>query len=373
MVIRHMNTQIDQLVQHCLQKSSLEQAELSELQALADQYPYFVPAQVILARYLSVHELDGRDEQVAKTALYLCNPLMLESFVTRGTINELTFSSKGYSSGDQMSAPEYGQEQDLQLDDEPVNDIPSPGTSASHESTPEPVALPEQSINEIQEFHAPEHATAAANEPASDFEVIEEPDESIAKDHDAELVKESVEKQETEQPDSDEAPPVVEVEEVAEPEMSTTAAQETDDRGENEQPEEKPVVVQVNTEERPKVEEATPAFEPYHTVDYFASQGIKLQQSEFGQDKLGKQLKSFTEWLRSMKKLPAASTQQDEVVSVIAEHSLEDKEVLTEAMAEVWIKQGNREKAREIYGKLSLQNPSKSSYFAAKIEQLNSF
>lgn len=46
-------------------------------------------------------------------------------------------------------------------------------------------------------------------------------------------------------------------------------------------------------------------FEPYHTVDYFASQGIKFSQEELPKDKLGKQLKSFTQWLKTMKRLPS--------------------------------------------------------------------
>jgi len=39
-------------------------------------------------------------------------------------------------------------------------------------------------------------------------------------------------------------------------------------------------------------------------------------------------------------------------------------------MAEVWIKQGNTAKAEEIYRKLSLLDPLKTAYFAAKIEDL---
>jgi hypothetical protein len=129
-----------------------------------------------------------------------------------------------------------------------------------------------------------------------------------------------------------------------------------------------------------KAEEESPiAFQSYHTIDYFASQGIRLQQAELSRDRLGQQLKSFTEWLRSMKKLPLAEGQppatpeddtRQQVVIQNAASSIQEKEVLTEAMAEVWLKQGNNAKAAEIYYKLSLLNPSKSSYFAAKIDQL---
>lgn len=121
-------------------------------------------------------------------------------------------------------------------------------------------------------------------------------------------------------------------------------------------------------------------FEPYHTIDYFASQGIKLNADDLSKDKFGRQLKSFTEWLRSMKKIPpggqiavgnAAETAVDPAILQNADASVETSEVDTEAMAEVWAKQGKKARAIEIYEKLSLLNPSKSHYFAAKIEQLN--
>ncbi len=117
-------------------------------------------------------------------------------------------------------------------------------------------------------------------------------------------------------------------------------------------------------------------FEPYHTIDYFASQGIQAKEEEKPKDQLSRQLKSFTEWLKVMKRLPvteiaaAVSVTDEKNVEKMAETSINDREVLTEAMAEVWEKQGNKAKATDIYRKLSLLNPAKSSYFAAKIEQL---
>ena len=117
-------------------------------------------------------------------------------------------------------------------------------------------------------------------------------------------------------------------------------------------------------------------FEPFHTVDYFASQGIKIKDDERPKDKFGIQLKSFTDWLKTMKRLPVTeiaknvATPADHKVEQLAEHSLAEKEVITEAMAEVWEKQGNSVKAIDIYTKLSLLEPAKSTYFAAKIEEL---
>lgn len=113
-----------------------------------------------------------------------------------------------------------------------------------------------------------------------------------------------------------------------------------------------------------------------HRIDYFESQGIKLDPEKETDDKLGLQLKRFTDWLKQMKRInlnlnnievdAAGETQ----VQNMAEHSNEPKEVVTETMAEVFIKQGKPEQAIEIYEKLSFYNPSKSAYFAAKIKDL---
>jgi hypothetical protein len=119
-------------------------------------------------------------------------------------------------------------------------------------------------------------------------------------------------------------------------------------------------------------------FEPYHTIDYFASQGIKLTLEENPSDQLGKQLKSFTDWLKMMRRLPQKEREMvpdrvaEQTVQTIAAHSVVGREVVTETMAEVLAKQGMPERARAMYEKLSLLNPDKRAYFATKIEQLNS-
>ena len=128
----------------------------------------------------------------------------------------------------------------------------------------------------------------------------------------------------------------------------------------------------LNTSE---VTEDSITFEPLHTSDYFASLGIKLSSKALHSDKLGKKLKSFTEWLKDMKKLqpdqiPLQSEQADLTIQKLAEASNLEIEVETEAMAEVLIQQGKKQKALNVYKKLSLLDPSKSAYFAAKIDQL---
>ena len=119
-------------------------------------------------------------------------------------------------------------------------------------------------------------------------------------------------------------------------------------------------------------------FQPLYTSDYFASQGIKLSEEVQANDKLGKQLKSFTDWLKTMKKIAPDkiqidhnhTSQNDSAIQTLAEKSNTDGEVLTETMADIFIQQGKAQKAIETYEKLSLLNPVKSAYFASKIEHL---
>lgn len=135
-------------------------------------------------------------------------------------------------------------------------------------------------------------------------------------------------------------------------------------------------VLQQTVNASTEIKEEAIAFEPYHTIDYFASLGIKFAQEINPNDKLGRQLKSFTEWLKVMKKLPQKTIEQtideptSQTIETEAAQSITGKEIITEAMAEVLLKQGKTEQAIEVYRKLSLQNQDKSAYFAAKIEQL---
>ena len=144
---------------------------------------------------------------------------------------------------------------------------------------------------------------------------------------------------------------------------------------ENDETEIEPMNIRLNFTQDIATTEETIVFEPLHTSDYFASLGIKLNEDGKPVDKFGRQLKSFTDWLKTMKKihndqLQASTEQTDIIIQKMAEKSNTEGDVLTEAMAEVLLHQGKLRKAVELYQKLSLLNPAKSAYFAAKIEQI---
>lgn len=210
---------------------------------------------------------------------------------------------------------------------------------------PEPVAAP-VIAEVVQEVEIPEPAAAAP--------VVEEPGEEST------VVEEAaVEEPIIEAATLQEEPPL------AEPALRTDLLLK-----------ESPIRIPTLKDIQPQTDDL-PIFEPYHTIDYFASQGIKLSQDWPSSDKFGRQLKSFTEWVRSMKKLPQAELEremgdkiQGERIVAMAAGSVQAREVLTETMAEVLVKQGQKSSAIAIYQKLSLAHPDKSAYFAARIEQL---
>ncbi|SFF18451.1 hypothetical protein SAMN04488541_101932, partial [Thermoflexibacter ruber] len=57
-------------------------------------------------------------------------------------------------------------------------------------------------------------------------------------------------------------------------------------------------------------------------------------------------------------------------IDLAEESTKENERAASEFLAKIYIKQGNKQKAIEIYQRLSLKNPEKSSYFALQIENL---
>ncbi|MEQ1678183.1 MAG: hypothetical protein ABL876_15870 [Chitinophagaceae bacterium] len=297
-----MNPRIDQLVKSLLQKDSLEQCSLQELQQFAEQNPYFGAAQLLLTKKLQAEKSEKYDDQLQKTYLFFHNPLWVEQL---------------------------------------LNDTGAAAIVPAEKKVQTPV-LPDQVIE------APPEAVPAITEVTT-----EAPPETVS------VVTELM---------TETAPEPGTTEIIAAAEAATEMVEQTEANA----PLEIPGL---------KIEAIDPAkaeliFEPFYTVDYFASQGIQFKGEDRPKDKFGLQLKSFTEWLKTMKRLPvtemakAVETAGDHKVDQLAAHSLMEKDIVTEAMAEVWEKQGNSIKAIDIYNKLSLLEPAKSTYFAAKIEDL---
>jgi hypothetical protein len=332
-----MNSTINHIVNQFFQKETIEDVSEDEIRYFIKQYPYAATGRLLLAKKLQITgEKRAFDHEIAATTIYFNNPAWLQFILRPNDDSNTTLENgSGYyavQSAQTPGLPEHPAEIEKKIDSE--NELQEERDLAVAKEaetdpvlSPEPVVIPPEEITGDPE---PETSTPAAPPPTGADQLEEDPGEELAP------------------------------------------------AGEEKDLKEQPLQIKFAPVETGKEAEAEDplVFDPYHTIDYFASQGIRLRSEDYSRDKLGQQLKSFTDWIRSMKRLPEQSennkmddsTQQS--IRLFAEHSVAEKEVLTESMAEVWVKQGNKEKARLIYQKLSLQNPSKSAYFAAKIEQL---
>ncbi|MBL7747379.1 MAG: hypothetical protein JNM19_08150 [Chitinophagaceae bacterium] len=327
-----MNARIDQLVKSLLQKDSLEQCSLHELQQFADRHPYFGAAQLLLTKKLQTEKSDQYDGQLQKTYLFFHNPLWVEQLLNdTGTAEIKTAPVK--------EAPVSIAEEIL------AEPVPPIAPVVAEQGTEIPAS---PSLNEIVGQTAENRADTEAEIP------------TLLSHEEETLVEETKE-------------PVMEEIVAASSAPVSETMKEAEEKAEQDEP---PMNIPGLKIEPIDPAKAELVFEPYHTVDYFASQGINIKDEKKPTDKFGQQLKSFTDWLKTMKRLPiteiakGAEAAPDQKVEALAEHSLEGGDVVTEAMAEVWEKQGNSAKAIDIYTKLSLLEPAKSPYFAAKIEDL---
>lgn len=150
---------------------------------------------------------------------------------------------------------------------------------------------------------------------------------------------------------------------------------------------------------------------PVSADDYFLQQGIHIsnelpeadeiqseEQTAEEKEKALMVVMSFAEWLKHIsshnkkakeeeadKKALKTMWQQQKLAAAIEEESDEipeqvfemavnsisrKDEIISESLAEVYAKQGKKAKAIDMYQKLSLLNPEKNTYFAAKIENL---
>lgn len=396
-----MSERIHALAYRLFGKSSIDECGLQDIRTLAERYPYFAPAQFLLLEKLKRTGSEEYQAQSQKAVLYYHNPIEFEQFLSSDRFyTELDLEDSFV----QPSSPEISEVSPGMHEEEIVEEEERETGTETEQETEETIPMATESEVMSEDMAIAEdiiHPDAAEPEPEEVPSM-----KAIPVEDDDTIEEETGTVTETEEETSEEAIPMATEPEVMSEDMAI-AEDIIHPEATEPEPEELPSMTATPVEESPKSEavsqgvegpsietpsasipstslpsisapssDAPLTFEPFHTVDYFASQGIKLSQEEAGSGKFGKQLKSFTEWLRTMKRLPPPEVSarldrsSEKTVQSLAEGSVNDADIVTEAMAEVWIKQGKPEKALEVYNKLSLLNPSKKAYFAAKIDHL---
>ncbi|MCX8020183.1 MAG: hypothetical protein N2747_06790 [Chitinophagaceae bacterium] len=326
-----METPLNKFINAFFLKNSLRECSVEELRQLTHAYPYLNAVHLMYAKKLYDENHPHYKEQAEKTSLYFQNPLLVPFFI------------------ESFGEPEW--------------------------KTTLPEAADTKSEHQMSE--ASKRFTARTEEP----EITE-----TEKMFQAEIKYENVSRPEND--DLLSAPPLMEnaVSESLETKGTNTEIPVLTDNSSAEKiqtaDKQNEDFTDRNEVELPmkeqKSESATEMlFEPYHTIDYFASQGIKIPEDVIpSAAPFDHQLKRFTEWLKLLKKLPEAeivkqiNPDAEQKVQHLAFQSVLQAEIITEAMAEVWVKQGETGKAISVYEKLSLLEPAKSAYFARRIEEL---
>jgi hypothetical protein len=405
-------TTADTVVRHFFDETGIEQVPVDLLQQFVQDYPYVAAGHLLLAKKLFDRRADNADAYANTANIYLHDPLLLdrilspvvengsgnfelsvkpyqESISNQESLvdnhfevpdNELSETERSYLGYSATQLKENNPEIDSTEESKEINttsesEFQQETTTEYHEEVEQPV----KEDDTVTYAFAPENYGVSTGHSAehNEFEITSVAENSPV----GEIQDQAFDPQFHESPVGDEPP--IETAELTDIPSSVTeeTAHKIDTHEEvafaPTEPDERAEPTDSIVRDKLSTNSGEIKLEPYYTVDYFASQGIRLQTGDLGKDSIGKQLKSFTDWLRAMKKLPSPTdSPADEAVQQsilrIAAHSIEEKEVITETMAEVWAKQGNIQRAMDIYNKLSLQNPSKSHYFAAKIEQLKS-
>ncbi|MGE5521085.1 MAG: hypothetical protein ACM3VS_14230 [Candidatus Dadabacteria bacterium] len=386
-----MSERIHALAQILVGKASINDCNLEEIERIVEEYPYFAPAQFLLLEKLKQEGSKAYTKQLQKAVLFYHNPVLFQQFISSQpfyveprTIREN--ESAEINSHEITEAPSAIESTELN------EGFPSDESTSEHtgEETGSNVEVIEEGFSQEANvdqnnfaIEEGEQAPLGIQEAPGSGEIIEPPLElhNVSAAGLNEFYPPFIEPQEKEEinPTEVQEEDVNESFEQGNPENKIQApvveVNETGTEGNLDKPSENQASASLNAVQ-PEDASADISFEPYHTVDYFASQGIKVVAEDVPKDKFGKQLKSFTEWLKTMKRLPAneppktVDSNLETKVASLANQSVNDSEIVTEAMAEVWLKQGNKEKALEIYNKLVLLDPSKKAFFAGKIENL---
>lgn len=372
----------EKALMHLTGNSDLSSTKMEVIEKLVHEYPFFSPGQYLFAAKLKKEDHPLVGSQAMRTALYFTNPhwlqFQLEALkdpgIDQAPKQELdtallrSIRQKDLEWDEMINLPKIEEtledaEKSLVAPELPNPDISIPTIESVRELMKgiEPLDKPgtiipvirENSPSEPVDYTLPDIQPSETFDPV--FSALNQPDQQDINSTPLLPEQEYSEEEEgskTQHPDQDKSDAKI---------ASILSSQLAEFK--------KPI--EKNTELT-----IEPVQDKLHTIDYFASQGIQIDLSKIPQDKLTTKLRRFTDWLKDMKNHHpnpqdlGISPEQEKKVAETALVSNESKEILTETMAEVLAKQGQIDKAIQLYIKLSFSNPEKTAYFADKIQQL---
>lgn len=399
-----MSQSTEKVVRYLTGKENLEVTLVEDLQKLVKEDPYFSIGQFLLAKKLKAENGAAHLPQVQKAALFFSNPLWLHHLLNEDLREEKVIYDNYTNDITEASAQIFLPENEKFRDEKPaaeaiaennlfdtnfenndkITELAGKTENVDSANKNEENSDAEKAFQNEAKVAQPEEEMAAITRDA-DAETEKFLDELVSEKNTfgsnnlSETFKETDENFETQESGVLEEDSHITNSLPAYSSDNNVLNKKNEDDDEHEKMFQniKAMLDATSEEANADVKNAIVPIDPYHTIDYFASQGIKLEFEQNPKDELGRNLKKFTQWLKQMKRLgPEQATEviagreTEADITKIAESSNTVREVVTEAMASVLEKQGKKEKATELYNKLSFLNPDKSVYFAAKIKSL---
>ena len=420
-----MNAALQKTIFHLTGKSSLAQVQKEELETMLNDFPFFAPLQLAYVAKLNTADTHQANIQLQKTGLYCTNQKWLQYQLMDASNFDLQTSNNYIANieiptietvKDLMNGVEKKVVVDIDKIQDTVKDIPNQPEAQIVEEIPAlPVNEPNNAAEvDLQEKNAVETPinNNLLEETLVPVYVLEKPlvienKEAVVEYKNEEKINPNAIELDIEVPTLvlQEEQPLIQ--EVLTNEVADTSAKEVIESKpldslvedaqisnalivENETNAEVPIALNNDIHaqiaklkedwNKPVLKEEKLPFEaePYYTIDYFASQGIKFDFNKEPKDVLTTKMLRFTDWLKRMKSAKEinAEVEDDDSQDIeaaivnIANISNQPKEIVTETMAQVFEKQGKINKAVQLYIKLSFLNPDKTAYFATKIQEL---
>ena len=330
----------------------LKSTSSGELMKVVEEYPYCQTSRILLTMSLFNEGHFKYDTELAKTALYAGNRKMLKYHIDRLKFEEVLTDV----AADELPEPEVEVSMEIESEAAPAE---VPGLLNEDEvevedavdAAPEIVPEEQSEIPQTEEEIALEQQ--AVDKPAQDVEAEteEEPVE----------IPESVAPTENSEPEPEKVLPE-EAEVATEPEPQAEAGK--GESGKDRLAQLKAIVEarlrQIELERT--AERKTAAPEP---VEEESSIEPEIEETEA--ERPASEL--IDDFIRNEPSISRSQTTFFNPVDAAKESVVDDENIVSETLAQIYFDQKHYQKAIKIYRKLSLIYPEKSSYFAAQIEK----
>lgn len=108
----------------------------------------------------------------------------------------------------------------------------------------------------------------------------------------------------------------------------------------------------------------------FRHLELEAAEALIPEMHEEEKEAAGKE-SLLDEFLKKDPRIIPDSEDHSEAVRIAEKSNREDSGIMSETLARIYIMQGNTRKARQVYERLRLKYPEKSTYFAGLIEEID--